>query len=298
MASKMYNQVRSLSDPELYLHGFMEDTSSMNTRLPNESSRENVSWMQQHRRSTILIGLPNRLAFLSYVYFLFGCQVLCSVLQCLLTTYRWRPRMNKYERGFYMLMLLLSYFNLTLGFFGFRRLQVSFPFNWIIFACIFQCLTLFVILLCLLELDLTWPFIAGALVLHLIYMPLGLWEPKNLPENLWILILASFSILISAIITLITNLALHIYIPLTVAMMFFGPWAMYNVREVHRIAFNQFERYRYLAFSTKLYTTYGFTIIGLILANRAGYQFEKDECKKSIFCPRKNVGMSLSDLQL
>lgn len=291
----MYNKVRSLSDPELYLH--IEDTSSMNIRSPNVSSRESVGWSQRYTRSTILIPQPTRFVFLAYVYFLFGCQVLCSVLQCLLTTYRWRPKMNKYERGFCMMMLLLTCLNLTLGFFGFRRLQIIFPFNWIIFACIFECLTLFVILLCLLALDLTWHIIIGAIVLHLIYMPLGLWEPKNLPENLWILILASISILISAIFTLITNLALHIYIPLTVSMMFFGPWVMYNVQDLHRMSFDQFLRYKYISFSTKMYITYGLTIVGLIVSNRVAYEFEKDECKKSIFCPHETVGISLAGLQ-
>lgn len=296
-APKMYNQVRSLSDPELYLH--IEDTSSLNIRsLPTEDSRESAIWPHRFTRSPILITLPSRFAFLVYVYFLFGCQVLCSVLQCLLTTYRWRPAMNKFERGFYMMIMLFSWLNLTLSFFGFRRLQISFPYNWIIFSCVFECLTLFAIFLCLLELDLTWPIIAGAVIVHLIYMPLGLWEPKNLPENIWILILVSLSIFITAIIALITNLALHIYVPLTVSMMFFGPWAMYNVQDLHRMAYDEFARYRYLAYSTKFYITYGFTIVGLVVANRFAYQFETDQCKKSIFCPREIVGLSFVDLEL
>lgn len=289
-----------MSAPELYAHSDSRSTFlTMHTEMDSQHQGSFVSEIRETRydkrknigRSPIIIFKPSRQAFLGYVYVMFGCQVLISSLHWIYFTYHWHPTMNSFERGFYLLLLLLSWLNLTMGFFGFRRLQISFPFNWIIVGCMFEGLTLFVIFLCLLEQDLTWLIICVAMLMQLIYVPLGFWVPDQLPENIWILILMSISIVISSIIALTTDLSLHIYIPMIIIMMLFGPWTIYNVQCLHMVANDDFSRFKYLEFGAKMYMTYGCSIAGLIVAIRFADYMESESCKHTVFCQRNSVSI-------
>lgn len=301
IATKMYSRAISFSAPELYSH---LETTSTNLTMPSDiddiTQESYYSVVELRRaqwnkrrirgRSPMAIYKPCRRAFLGYVYAMYGLQVVLSSMQWFYATYSWNPNMSSFERGFYMLLLLLTWLNLTICFFAFRRLQVFFPYNWIIFGCMFECLTMFVIFLNLLEKDLTWLILVVVIIMQLIYVPLGLWVPEPLPENVWILIMMSISIVFSALIALATDLALHIYIPLTVILMF-GAWTIYNVQRLHQVSLDESSRFKYIEFAAKMNITYGSSVACLIMATRLGNHLESEDCKHSVFCTRASLSL-------
>lgn len=297
----MYRRAISFSAPELFshlenpstnvtMHSDLDDNTQESYFSVVELSRGHWNKRRIKRRSPITLYKPCRRAFLGYVYTMYGLQILFSSMQWFYATYSWHPNMNSFERGFYMLLLLLTWLNLTICFFGFRRLQIYFPYNWIIFGCMFECLTMFVIFLNLLEKDLTWLILAAVIIMQLIYVPLGLWVPEQLPENVWILIMVSISIVFSAIIALATDLALHIYIPLTVILIF-GAWTIYNVQCLHLVSLDEFSRFKYMEFAAKMHITYGSSVAGLIVATRLANYLESEDCKHSVFCSRTSLSL-------
>lgn len=260
---------------------------SLNTHyLPYAESRydRNTS-----RMSRLLTDRPSRLAFLSYVYVLLGVQVVLSTGQWLLSTYRWRPQLNGPERNFNMLLLLLTWMNLTLAFLGFRRLQLIYPLNWIIFLCMFESLTLLIMFLCVRELDLTWYIILIGLAVLLIYTPLGLWRPPCLTMNLWILIFLSITVFLTSTLALLTGLAMHLYLPLTFCVTLFGPWTMYNTFRLHVISRDRYSRFGYLEQAAKMYIAFGCTVGGLVVVSRiANDSIESESCRAVAFCHKRS----------
>ncbi|XP_068151162.1 uncharacterized protein [Drosophila tropicalis] len=235
------------------------------------------------------IKSPSFLEFRSYVYLITGIQVLLAVLQWLATTYEWQPKYNLAERSLFAIILLLIWTNLSLGFLGFRRLQFKFPLNWIIFVCIFESLTLLVMFLCITELDLTWPFMIVGILVFVIYTALGLWVPSILSADLWILIFASISVLIGAIIAMCIGLAVRFYIPLTVCMIIFGPWAMYNSQNVNRVKRMGYCNRNYMAAAVKMYINYACTVGATVLVYRISVESVEDEaCKNSVICEKRS----------
>ncbi|ALC39956.1 CG16825 [Drosophila busckii] len=234
--------------------------------------------------------VPSRLAFLCYVYVLLLIQMMLASLQWMMATYRWRPRLESAERSFYLLLLLLSWLNLSLSFIGFRRLQLTFPLNWIIFVCLFEVLTLFVMCLSIRELDLTWPPLVLALGVLLVYTPLGLWIPPTLTANLWILILMSMTVVVAAVVALGSGLAMRFYVPITVSLIVFGPWAMYNAQKLHRTARLGYSRLCYLEAAAQMYVNFGCTVGGLVLVTRLAKQaMDPEGCSSQIFCARRHL---------
>ncbi|XP_017019166.1 uncharacterized protein [Drosophila kikkawai] len=206
-------------------------------------------------------------AFRSYVLVLLGAQVFLSSLQWLGATYRWRPQVTPGERSLYILLLLLSWTNLTLAFIGFRRLQLSFPINWIIFGCTFESLTLLVMCLRLIEQDITWHFILIGLGVLVVYTALGAWVPAFLTANLWILIIASMIVLVVSAVALGFCLQMRYYVPLSLSVVLFGPWAMYNSQRIF-VPKKQdgYMAYQYMEAASKMFINYAFTVGGIVFA--------------------------------
>lgn len=235
----------------------------------------------------------SRIGFLSNVYVLLIVQMGVSTLQWLVATYRMRLQWSAPERNFTGLLLFLIWLNLTLAFFGFRRLQLTAPINWIVFASIFESLTLLVMCLCTYDLELTWPYIVSGIVVVLIYTPLGLWLPAFLTVNLWILIFLSISVLITSTIALITRLAMHLYVPLTVCQMLFGPWTMYNAFQLHAIPRESYRRYSFLKPAAQMYIAFGCTVGGLVVVSRiANDAIEIESCKSAVFCQKRSISLT------
>ncbi|EDW37288.1 GL26180 [Drosophila persimilis] len=241
-------------------------------------------------KKTILTGArgPSLLAFRCYVYVLIFAQVSLASLQWMIVTYAWKPKLYHIERNMNVLLLFLAWLNLTLGFFGFRRLQFTFPLNWIIFGCIFESLTLAVMCFSLCELALTWHFVLAGISVLLIYTLLGLWVPKMLTADLWILIFVSITVLIVSIITLLSGLAMHVYVPLTLCLVIFGPWAMYMSQKLHSKKRSGFTTHQYLDAAAKVYINYAMTVGCIVMASHmSDYYLENDECKDKWFCDRR-----------
>ncbi|XP_022220148.1 uncharacterized protein LOC111072527 [Drosophila obscura] len=241
---------------------------------------------------TILTGArgPSRLAFRCYVYILILAQVGLASTQWMITTYAWKPKLYPIERNMNLLLLFLAWLNLTLGFFGFRRLQFTFPLNWIIFICIFESLTLAVMCLSISDLSLTWPFVVVGIAVLVIYSLLGLWVPKMLTADLWILIFVSITVLIAAIITLASALAMHHYVPLSLCLIIFGPWAMYNSQKVHVKKRSAFTTHQYLDAAAKVYMNFAMTVGCIAIMSRFSfYYLETDECQNKWFCERRSM---------
>ncbi|XP_016998528.2 uncharacterized protein [Drosophila takahashii] len=212
---------------------------------------------------------PSACLFRTYVCLLLGIQVTLSSLQWLGSTYRWRPQLSPANRSLSVLLFLLSWLNLTLAFIGFRRLQFTFPLNWIIFGCIFESLTLLVVCLHILELDITWPFVLIGIGVLVVYTLLGLWVPGFLTANLWILILASIVVFVVSTVALCVRLQMCYYVPASVCLVFFGPWAMFNSQKL----FLPHQRtgylpHQYLEAAAKMFINYAFTVSGLVFAHR------------------------------
>ncbi|XP_064547648.1 uncharacterized protein LOC135434855 [Drosophila montana] len=307
----MYN--KSASAPELYVRSAETQTDPRkhrNTKIDipveeNAISYEpslNTQYLPQpesrHERNPgriirMFTYRPSRLAFLSYVYVLLVVQVALSTMQWLLSTYRWRPQLNGPERNFNMLLLLLTWVNLTLAFLGFRRLQLMYPLNWIIFLCMFESLTLLIMFLCVRELDLTWYIIVIGLAVLLIYTPLGLWRPAYLTTNLWILIFLSVTVFVTSTLALLTGLAMHLYLPLTFCVTLFGPWTMYNTFRLHKISRDIYSRFGYLEQAAKMYIAFGCTVGGLVVVSRiASDSIESESCRGVAFCHMRSVSIT------
>ncbi|SPP85762.1 uncharacterized protein LOC117587734 [Drosophila guanche] len=239
---------------------------------------------------TILTGArgPSRLTFRCYVYMLIIAQVGLASLQWMFATYAWKPKLHPIERNMNLLLLFLAWLNLTLGFFGFRRLQFTFPLNWIIFVCIFESLTLAVMCLSASELTLTWPYLVAAIAVLFIYSLLGLWVPRMLTADLWILIFVSITVLIASIITIAAALAMHHYVPLNLCLIIFGPWAMYNSQKVHVKKRSGFTTHQYLDAAAKVYINFAMTV-GCIafMSHMSIYYLDGDECRNKWFCPKR-----------
>ncbi|KAL7741985.1 hypothetical protein ACLKA6_012188 [Drosophila palustris] len=301
----MFSHMRSMSAPELYVRSTDSITKNTTNLTGNEATyslssgvgsstdpryqdRAQAERSPNNAKCKFVFHLPSRIAFLSYVYVLLGCQVFLSSLQFLCSTYRWRPLLNGAERSLYMLLLFLTWLNLTLAFFGFRRLQFSYPFNWIIFVCMFESLTLLVVCFCIRELDLAWYYILIAVTVLLVYIPLGLWIPPKLTPNIWILILLAVSVLITTMVSLASGLSMHIYVPMTACLIFFGPWTTYNACRLHLTAQDRSSRFRYLEMAAQMYIAYGCTVGGLVMVSRiANESIESENCKSLVFCHKK-----------
>ncbi|XP_016943892.2 uncharacterized protein [Drosophila suzukii] len=212
---------------------------------------------------------PSRCLFRTYVCLLLGIQVTLASLQWLGSTYRWRPQLNPANRSLSVLLLLLSWINLTLAFIGFRRLQFTFPLNWIIFGCIFESLTLLVVCLHILEGDITWPFVLIGIGVLVVYTLLGLWVPGFLTANLWILILASIVVFVISSVALAIRMNMCYYVPTSVCLVIFGPWAMFNSQKLflprQRTGYLS---HQYLEASAKMFINYAFTVSGIVFAHR------------------------------
>ncbi|EDV58702.1 uncharacterized protein LOC6541179 [Drosophila erecta] len=212
---------------------------------------------------------PSTCIFRAYVFLLLVIQVVLASLQWVGSTYRWRPQLNAANRGLSVLLLLLSWINLTLAFIGFRRLQFTFPLNWIIFGCMFESLTLLVVCLHILEQDLTWPFVLIGIAVLVVYTLLGLWVPGFLTANLWILILASIVVFLVSTVALSVRLEMRYYVPASVCLVFFGPWAMYNSQKLFlRHKRSRYLTHQYMEASAKMFINYAFTVSGIIFAHR------------------------------
>jgi len=292
-----------MSAPELYVRSTDTITKTTTNQTTNFSLSSGVGSStdfgnrdklqteqnQDQVKCKFILHRPSRIAFLSYVYVLLLIQVFLSTLQFMCSTYRWRPLLNGAERSLYMLLLLMTWLNLTMAFFGFRRLQFSYPFNWIVFVCMFESLTLLVVCLCIREVDLGWYYILIAVTVLLIYTPLGLWIPPKMTVNIWILILLAVSVLITAIVSLASGLSMHIYVPLTACIMFFGPWTTYNSFRLHTTAQDRYSRFRYLELAAKMYITFGCTVGGMVIVSRiTNESIESENCKSLVFCQRKS----------
>ncbi|KAM8715789.1 hypothetical protein ACLKA7_002780 [Drosophila subpalustris] len=278
----MFSHMRSMSAPELYVRS----TDSITKNTPNLTGNEATyslssgvgsSTDPRYQDRSQAERSPN------------DAKLFLSSLQFLCSTYRWRPLLNGAERSLYMLLLFLTWLNLTLAFFGFRRLQFSYPFNWIIFVCMFESLTLLVVCFCIRELDLAWYYILIAVTVLLVYIPLGLWIPPKLTPNIWILILLAVSVLITTMVSLASGLSMHIYVPMTACLIFFGPWTTYNACRLHLTAQDRSSRFRYLEMAAQMYITYGCTVGGLVMVSRiANESIESENCKSLVFCHKKS----------
>ncbi|XP_043661935.1 uncharacterized protein LOC122625939 [Drosophila teissieri] len=212
---------------------------------------------------------PSTCIFRTYVCLLLVGQVTLASLQWLGSTYRWRPEMSAANRSLSVLLLLLSWINMTLAFVGFRRLQFTFPLNWIVFGCIFESLTLLVVCLHILEQDLTWPFVLIGIGVLVVYTLLGLWVPGFLTANLWILVLASIVVFLVSAVAVGFRLEMRYYVPASVCLVFFGPWAMYNSQKLFlRHKRSGYLAHQYLEASAKMFINYAFTVSGIIFAHR------------------------------
>ncbi|XP_017047817.2 uncharacterized protein LOC108092665 [Drosophila ficusphila] len=269
----MLGLTRSVSAPNFSVRT-VESSRSTN-RLEADSSVWS-SQLQEEEASVSSLGLsfirrkqPSRFVFRTYVCVLLGIEVSLGSLQWLGSTYRWRPDLNPANRSLSVLLLLLSWINLTLAFIGFRRLQFTFPLNWIIFGCIFESLTLLVVCLHILELDLTWPFVLVGIGVMVVYTLLGLWVPSFLTANLWIIILASFVVFVVSAIALYFHLQMSYYVPASLCLVFFGPWAMFNSQKLFLPHMRTgYLPHQYLEASAKMYINYAFTVSGIIFAHR------------------------------
>ncbi|XP_017075283.1 uncharacterized protein LOC108110674 [Drosophila eugracilis] len=212
---------------------------------------------------------PSKCLFRTYVCLLLVLQVTLASLQWLGSTYRWRPQLNPANRSLSALLLLLSWINMTLAFIGFRRLQFTFPLNWIIFGCIFESLTLLVVCLHILEQDITWPFVLIGIGVLVVYTLLGLWVPAILTANLWILILESLLVVVVSTVALSVRLRMQYYVPTSICLVFFGPWVMYNSQKLflprQRTSYLS---HQYLEAAIRMYITYAFTVSGIVFAHR------------------------------
>ncbi|XP_039492544.1 uncharacterized protein LOC120452392 [Drosophila santomea] len=212
---------------------------------------------------------PSTCIFRIYVCLLLVGQVILASLQWLGSTYRWRPELSAANRGLSVLLLLLSWINMTLAFMGFRRLQFTFPLNWIAFGCIFESLTLLVVCLHILEQDLTWPFVLIGMGVLVVYTLLGLWVPGCLTAELWILVLASLVVFLVSIVALGVRLEMRYYVPASVCLVFFGPWAMYNSQKLFlRHKRSGYVAHQYLEASARMFINYACTVSGIIFAHR------------------------------
>ncbi|XP_020810794.1 uncharacterized protein LOC110186093 [Drosophila serrata] len=250
----------------------LSNESFRDTRYHPEPSSE-VGRLQFDDAATSFSRIHARMetstcAFRSYVFVLLGAQVFLSSLQWMGATYRWRPQVTPAERSLYCLLLLLSWTNLTLAFIGFRRLQFTFPLNWIIFGCIFESLTLLVMSVRLIEQDITWPFIVISLGVLLVYTALGLWVPGYLTANLWILILVSMIVLVVSATALGCRLQMRFYVPLSLSVMIFGPWAMYNSQRIF-VPKKQpgYLAHQYLEAASRMFINFAFTVGGIVFAH-------------------------------
>nr|XP_043068665.1 LOW QUALITY PROTEIN: uncharacterized protein LOC108131240 [Drosophila bipectinata] len=213
----------------------------------------------------ILYRKRSALYFRCIVFVLLGIQMALGSLQWVFTTYRWRPQFTHEERSMSVILLLLSWINLILAFIGFRRLQFTFPLNWIVFASAFESLTLLVMCLRLIELDLTWPFMLFGFVVVAYYTLLGIWVPSMLTANLWILIVASIVVVITSGVALFIRLKMHYYVPLSFCLVLFGPWAMYNSQKLFVSHMREaYMTHQYLEAAAKMYTNYAITVWALV----------------------------------
>ncbi|XP_017858414.1 PREDICTED: uncharacterized protein LOC108610678 [Drosophila arizonae] len=264
----------------------LEDTSLSHETSTNPYYNDYIPPLESERESS-------RIGFLSNVYVLLIVQVGVSTLQWLVATYRMRLQLSSPERNFTALVLFLIWLNLTLAFFGFRRLQLTAPINWIVFVSIFESLTLLVMCLCTHDMELTWPYIVTSIAVVLIYTPLGLWLPAFLTVNLWILIFLSISVLITSTIALVTRLAMHLYVPLTVCQMLFGPWTMYNAFQLHAIPRESYRRYSFLKQAAQMYIAFGCTVGGLVVVSHiANDAIEIESCKAVVFCEKRSISLT------
>ncbi|XP_030376988.1 uncharacterized protein LOC115625899 [Scaptodrosophila lebanonensis] len=221
------------------------------------------------------------------VYFLVSLLGIIASLQFLITTYRWWPNMSRNDRSFMVLMLLLACANLALTFFGFRRVQSKSPFNWIVFGMICEGFVLLAVSLSIEEHDLTWPFILVGILVMILYTLLGLYVPKALTPQLWILIFMSMTVVVSAIIALLFGLVMHLYVPLCCILIIFGPWAMHNSQKVHWTSRTGYTRRQYLEASLKIFINFICTVSGTCLATRfTTSTIEVDACRRSVWCKR------------
>ncbi|XP_030243182.1 uncharacterized protein LOC115563798 [Drosophila navojoa] len=269
----------------------LEDTSVSHETSTNPYYHDYIAPLESesyiHKREVSRIG------FLSNVYVLLIVQVCVSTLQWLVATYRIRLQLTSPERNFTALVLFLIWLNLTLAFFGFRRLQLTAPINWIVFVSIFESLTLLVMCLCTHDMELTWPYIVTGIAVVLIYTPLGLWLPAFLTVNLWILIFLSISVLITSTVALVTRLAMHVFVPLTICQMMFGPWTMYNAFQLHAIPRESYRRYSFLKQAAQMYIAFGCTVGGLVVVSRiANDAIEIESCKAVVFCGKRSISLT------
>ncbi|XP_041566554.1 uncharacterized protein LOC108149452 [Drosophila elegans] len=264
---------RSVSAPNLSLRSVGSSFSENTRYVETESSQAGVEDSVVEAGTSYNIFQPQRqqsqCLFRSYVCLLLGIQVTLASLQWLGSTYRWRPQLNPANRSLSVLLFLLSWINLTLAFVGFRRLQFTFPLNWIVFGCIFESLTLLVVCLHILEQDLTWPFILIGIGVLVVYTLLGLWVPGFLTANLWILILASMVVFVVSSVALGCRLQMRYYVPASICLVFFGPWAMYNSQKLFLPSRRTgYLAHQYLEASAKMFINFAFTVSGVIFAHR------------------------------
>ncbi|EDV33144.1 uncharacterized protein Dana_GF23113 [Drosophila ananassae] len=211
--------------------------------------------------------------FRCIVFALVGIQMFLGSLQWLVGMYRWRPHLTEPERSMSVILLLLSWINLVLAFIGFRRLQFTFPLNWIVFASAFESLTMLVLCLRLIELDLTWPFILFGIGILAAYTALGIWVPSFMTANLWILIVASIVVVVTSTVALLIRLKMRYYVPLSFCLVVFGPWAMFNSQKLFVVHMREgYMNHQYMEAATKMYTNYAITVGSLVYL----YNLSKD----------------------
>jgi len=101
------------------------------------------------------------------------------------------------------------------------------------------------------------------------------------------------SVLITTMLSLASGLSMHIYVPMTACIIFFGPWTTYNAFKLHELAQDSYSRYRYLELAAKMYITYGCTVGGLVLVSRiANDSIESENCKNLVFCHKKSLSIT------
>ncbi|XP_023160672.2 uncharacterized protein LOC111592588 [Drosophila hydei] len=295
------------SAPELYVRSAETQTDTKTPKAPQSNTSilvEDTSISHDTSTNTqyippfesgsdIFRSKPSRIGYLAQVYVLLIIQVGMSTLQWLVATYRMRVRMSGPERNFHVLVLFLIWLNLTLAFFGFRRLQMTSPINWIVFVCIFESLTLLVMCICTYDMELTWHFIVVSVVILLIYTLLGLWLPAFLTVNLWILVFLSISVLVTSTVALVTSLAMHLYVPLVICLMLFGPWTMYNAFHLHGDLRDSYWRCSYLRQAAKMFITFGCTVGGLVVVSHIAHEsIEIKRCMSLVFCDKESLSLT------
>lgn len=246
-----------------------------NTSLDSESYTVHADQATSYSRP-ILFRHRSALHFRFIVLALLGIQIFLGSLQWLVAMYRWRPHLTNAERTMSVILLLLSWGNLLLAFIGFRRLQFTFPLNWIVFASAFESLTLLVMCQRLIELDITWPFIIFGFVILAIYSAMGLWVPGFMTANLWILIVASIVVVVTSIVALLIRLKMHYYVPLSFCLVLFGPWAMYNSQKLFLSHMREtYMTHQYMEAAAKMYANYAITVWAVVyLYNLSDYILE------------------------